>query len=174
MPKIIDGLKEKILLAARNRLLSGEASELSLRGVASDCGIAVGTIYNYYKDKENLIAAVMAEDWIAMLGRSREEILKAESFESGLLSVYKAVRDFSRMYEGIWQSYPTGSGFGSHYRARHGMLLDQIRGEISLLTAQLGVEISESRRTLLAELIIAASQHPEISEEELLGFISKS
>ena len=57
MPKIIKNPEDRILQAARNRLLDKDLSSFSLRGVAADCGIAVGTIYNYFKDKESLMAA---------------------------------------------------------------------------------------------------------------------
>ena len=49
MPKIIDEAREKILSAAKHTLLGQGYSVLSLRGVARQCGIAVGTIYNYFE-----------------------------------------------------------------------------------------------------------------------------
>ena len=172
MPKIIEGLREKILASARKRLLSGSISDFSLRGVASDCSIAVGTVYNYYKDKESLMAAVMVGDWISGLEDTRRRLLGAESFEDGLLCILDGVRGFSALYENIWQSYPTGSGFGSGLAARHKMLLSQIKEEISLLAARSGKDLSEDSLTLLAEFVIAASRHPDIPGEELLKLIS--
>ena len=74
MPKIIEDLENRILLAARRRLLSGDLSSFSARGIAEDCGIAVGTIYNYYRDKESLMGAVMAQDWQAELTKAGERI----------------------------------------------------------------------------------------------------
>ena len=47
MPKIIEDVENRILCAARQRLLGGDLSSFSARGIAEDCGIAVGTIYNY-------------------------------------------------------------------------------------------------------------------------------
>ena len=46
MPKIIEDVENRILRAARERLLGGDLSSFSARGIAEDCGIAVGTIYN--------------------------------------------------------------------------------------------------------------------------------
>ena len=76
MPKIIKNPEDRILQAARNRLLDKDLSSFSLRGVAADCGIAVGTIYNYFKDKESLMAAVMIQDWMDALKGTREAIRK--------------------------------------------------------------------------------------------------
>ena len=85
MPKIIKDPEERILQAARKRLLDSDLSSFSLRGVASDCGIAVGTIYNYFKDKESLMAAVMAQDWAKAREEARMELAEAPSLREGLL-----------------------------------------------------------------------------------------
>lgn len=53
--------REQILAAARELALSG--GELSMRAVAARCGIAVGSIYNYYPTKADLTIAVVAEVW---------------------------------------------------------------------------------------------------------------
>ena len=80
MPKIIKNPEDRILQAARNRLLDKDLSSFSLRGVAADCGIAVGTIYNYFKDKESLMAAVMIHEF-SMRYRKRHELLLSQITE---------------------------------------------------------------------------------------------
>ena len=87
MPKIIINPEDRILRAARERLLDKDLSSFSLRGVAADCGIAVGTIYNYFKDKESLMAAVMFQDWMNEQKATREELMQAESLREGLLYI---------------------------------------------------------------------------------------
>ena len=172
MPKVIDGLEEKILASARDRMLGEDIAQFSLRGVAKDCGIAVGTIYNYYRDKEYLMGAVMAQDWLHELGRMKEDILAAGSFEEGMIAIYRAVSEFSRIYEKVWQTYSTGAGFGARYRERHSLLLRQIREELKTLYERFSVEISEGEDILLAEVIISAAQHMQIKEADLLRLIS--
>ena len=107
MPKIIEDVENRILRAARERLLGGDLSSFSARGIAEDCGIAVGTIYNYYRDKESLMAAIMAQDWQAELQRAGEAVAAALSVEAGILCLYEAMGRFSAVYAGIWASYPS-------------------------------------------------------------------
>ncbi len=171
MPKLIEGLQDRILLAARKRLLEGDLSSFSLRRIAGDCGIAVGTIYNYYKDKESLLGAVMARDWLKALAKTEEEIRGAQTFNEGVRSILRSIRSFSSNYEWIWQSYTTGAGFGAHYRKRHDLLVSQVCHELELLYDKFGQAESENRVILLAELIIAAGRHPEIPEEEAASFM---
>ena len=126
MPKIIEDVENRILRAARERLLGGDLSSFSARGIAEDCGIAVGTIYNYFRDKESLMGAIMAQDWQAELTKAGEKIAAAPSVERGILCLYEAMVRFSRVYESVWAAAPTGEGFGSLYRSRHRLLLSQL------------------------------------------------
>ena len=171
MPKIIEDVENRILHSARQRLLGGDLSSFSARGIAEDCGIAVGTIYNYYRDKESLLAAIMAQDWQAELRKAGEAVAAAPDPEAGILCLYEAMRSFSRVYESVWASYPTGEGFGSLYRARHRMLLSQIEEQLSALYGRFGPAPEEGRLILLSELILAASQHPEVEAADLVSFI---
>lgn len=171
MPKIIEDVENRILCAARQRLLGGDLSSFSARGIAEDCGIAVGTIYNYYRDKESLMAAVMAQDWQAELTKAGERIDAVPSIEEGVRCLYEAMRSFSRVYESVWASYPTGEGFGSLFRTRHRQLLSQIEAQLSALYARFGPVPEKGQRILLSELILAASQHPEVGPEDLVSFI---
>ena len=171
MPKIIEDVENRILHSARQRLLGGDLSSFSARGIAEDCGIAVGTIYNYYRDKESLMAAVMAQDWQAELGRAAQEIAAAPDPEAGVLCLYESMRRFSTVYESVLTAYPTGEGFGSLYRARHKLLLSQIEDQLTALYGRFGPAPEKGRLILLSELILAASQHPEVAPRDLISFI---
>ena len=171
MPKIIKNPEDRILQAARKRLLDKELSSFSLRGVAADCGIAVGTIYNYFKDKESLMAAVMVQDWMDALEDTRGELMQAESLQEGLLQICRGIRSFCLLYQKVWSSYPAGGEFSMRYRTRHELLLSQITEMIKGLYQRFGAPCEEHRTTLYAELIIAGAQHPEIREEEIVEII---
>ena len=173
MPKIIEDVENRILRAARERLLGGDLSSFSARGIAEDCGIAVGTIYNHYRDKESLMGAVMAQDWQAELQKAAARIATVDSPEEGILCLYEAMRSFSAVYEAIWAAAPTGEGFGSLFRTRHKLLLSQIEGQLTALFDRFELVLPSGQRTLLSELIIAASQHPEVGAEDLISFIRR-
>ena len=171
MPKIIKDPEERILQAVRKRLLGSDLSSFSLRGVASDCGIAVGTIYNYFKDKESLMAAVMAQDWAKAREEARMELAEAPSLREGLVCICRKIRFFCLLYQEVWSSHPAGGDFSTRYRTRHELLLSQIREMIRGLYERFEMPCPENRRTLFAELIIAGAQHPEIREEEIIEII---
>ena len=171
MPKIIKNPEDRILQAARKRLLDKELSSFSLRGVAADCGIAVGTIYNYFKDKESLMAAVMVQDWKDALEDARKELAQAQSLQEGLLHICREIRNYCLLYQKVWSSYPAGGEFSTRYRMRHELLLSQITEMIKGLYERFDAPCEEHRTILYAELIIAGAQHPEIREEEIIEII---
>ena len=61
MPKKINALREKLLMCAREILVGRGYSELTIRAIATECGVVPGTIYNYFPSKEKLVESVMLE-----------------------------------------------------------------------------------------------------------------
>ena len=54
-----DLILEKALLIAKRE----GVDKLSIRKIATSCGIAVGSVYNYYPDKEALVTAMAEVFW---------------------------------------------------------------------------------------------------------------
>lgn len=52
-----------ILRAAKTLALAQGTAELNMRSLAHACGISVGSIYNYFPTKSDLMIAVVAEIW---------------------------------------------------------------------------------------------------------------
>ena len=171
MPKIIEDLENRILKAARKRLLGGDLSSFSARAIADDCGIAVGTIYNYSRDLDSLLAAVMAEDWIEEMNRAGVAAESAASFEEGICLLYGAIHRFSLQYENVWQSYPSGKSFSIRYRHLHRILREQILEHVKKLNERFDRQMSEGRMNMLAVLIISAAQEMAVTEEDFVSFI---
>lgn len=63
MPKIIEDPTSVILEEARKILFSEGYEGLNMRIIAKNCGIATGTIYNYFPKKDDLIAQMMMTHW---------------------------------------------------------------------------------------------------------------
>ncbi len=55
--------REEILRAAGEMVKVGKGDGVSMRGIARECGIAVGSIYNYFPTKNHLMIAVVVEMW---------------------------------------------------------------------------------------------------------------
>ncbi|RAK05356.1 TetR family transcriptional regulator [Halanaerobium saccharolyticum] len=71
MPKIIKNLEEEIAKTALELFNDNPYQNVSMREIASEVGIAVGTLYNYYPNKWELYINVFEESW-----RETYQILK--------------------------------------------------------------------------------------------------
>ena len=55
--------REQLLAAAKELAYSQGLPQVNIRAVAAKCGVAVGSIYNYFPTKADLIAAVIEDFW---------------------------------------------------------------------------------------------------------------
>ncbi len=63
MPKILDDIHTKILLVAQELYQQNGYENTDMREIAQRAQIAVGTIYHYFQDKEDLYIQVNAHNW---------------------------------------------------------------------------------------------------------------
>jgi AcrR family transcriptional regulator len=63
MPKIIENLDEEISKTALALFRDNSYQNVSMRKIASEVGIAVGTLYNYYPNKWELYIEAFEESW---------------------------------------------------------------------------------------------------------------
>ena len=55
--------KEQILQVCRQIAAEEGLQAVSMRSVAGKCGVALGTLYNYYADKDELLIATVESVW---------------------------------------------------------------------------------------------------------------
>ena len=67
MSKKIINLQDKILQVASNLFRENDYQSVDMRRIAKDAGTAVGTIYNYFPNKETLYVAFFKGSWINTL-----------------------------------------------------------------------------------------------------------
>lgn len=69
MPKILNNVREDILKVARDTLINSGYAKISIREIAVKCGIGTGTLYNYFKSKQEIISCILNSDWDTMTRR---------------------------------------------------------------------------------------------------------
>ena len=156
MPKIIEGVRENILNTARTMLFTEGYQSISIRAVAQTCGIATGTFYNYFENKEVLIASIMVQDWQIALGKMEVAVSGASSVWDGMDGIYQAIEAFVEVYESIWkQSGPAGAS--AITMERHQLLCQQIGGIVKQLLCNSGYEEKVDFSVFLAENALSSA-----------------
>ncbi len=62
MPRVLENVRER-LVAELESMMADTTAGVSLRVLAERVGIGVGTIYNYFPDKDELILEVFRREW---------------------------------------------------------------------------------------------------------------
>ena len=124
MPKIIENVREQLLTEAKKQILERGYADTTIRSVAGACGLGVGTVYNYFKSKEMLIATFVLEDWKKHL--SHMQTLPMADPELLLKGAYDSLRHFAMENERLFSDVDAAKLVSDGSSKRHKMLRDQI------------------------------------------------
>lgn len=124
MPKIIENVKEQLLSEARRQIEERGYAQTTVRSVAGACGIAVGTVYNYFSSKDMLIASFVAADWLEAIQKLTE--YPPRTAEEAIRSVYNLLRDFSEAHRALFTDRDAAKTFSAIFSERHKLLRDQL------------------------------------------------
>lgn len=102
MPRLIENPRELILSEAKKILYNEGYSSISIRRVAKECDIAVGTIYNYFPTKKDLIIEMMTSFWKDYFLDIEIVIDSQENFYAKLKSIFKNLAQFIKKFKDIW------------------------------------------------------------------------
>lgn len=96
-------LKEKIIQTGLNYSQSQGLFNLTIRKVASLCQVSVGTIYNNFRDKESLYAAIAERYWQVSVEEELTKIVsQSQEYVKSIEEIYVAlsnlVPDFHKLF----------------------------------------------------------------------------
>ena len=165
MPKIIEGAREKILVNAKRRLFENGYQHLSLREVARESGIATGTIYNYFANKDCLIASIMLEDWEKAVNKMEKKVETATTVKEGVFGICNAVDGFYDMYACIFQQPAVAAAATPDAKHCHEFLTSQIGEKVEQLLEEQGYGNKKDFTLLIIELILSSEGNKAVREQ---------
>lgn len=124
MPKIIENLRSDILAEAKKQVSEHGYKNTTIRSVAAGCNIAVGTVYNYFKSKEMLIASFMLDDW--------QECMKSidaqprDNRPAFLTFIYISLRKFAEKHDYLFSDSEATKVYSLVFYQRHKLLRSQL------------------------------------------------
>ena len=124
MPKIIENVREQLLTEAKRQLAERGYAQTTIRSVAGACGLGIGTVYNYFKSKDMLIATFLLEDWQKVLIGIREQDIR--DAEHLFHTIYLALKGFGDKYRALFSDEAASKAALPAFGARHKLLRDQI------------------------------------------------
>ncbi|MDD5455752.1 MAG: TetR/AcrR family transcriptional regulator [Candidatus Margulisbacteria bacterium] len=102
MPKIINNLHDEILRKALKHLRSKGCEHFSLRDIAKFCKIGLGTIYNYFPNKQALLTSLMHQYWVDFDNEFNNTEVSQKNIYEKLRIIYKNIEHFTDIFHDIW------------------------------------------------------------------------
>lgn len=102
LSRAIDNPKQLILSKAEEILYNEGYQKLSMRNISKACDIALGTIYNYYPTKKELIVDMMTGYWHEYFFKVQSIANLDCSFYEKLYEVFNILNTFIKNFKAIW------------------------------------------------------------------------
>lgn len=152
MPKIISDLQEKILKEAKRQVFENGYTSMTIRSVAEECGIATGTIYNYYQSKDYLTASFVLNDWIPLKEELKEKCKSTKDTFEAFHYIYVGIGKFISDYQPLFQEKGAVKNVSTTFHVRH----CELRGQLVEMIREICMEKAKSPSEFLPEFIAEA------------------
>ncbi len=154
MPKKLDSIREKAIAQTREILQTRGYDALAMRDIAAACGVAVGTMYNYFPSKEYLTGCVVLEDWQQAYQAMTDFIGDAQTLTQGLERIYRQMSDFVASHQYL-TAYDRRKAAGDYdFSGRHSLLCSQLQSILEQLQQRFSVPADRTILIFLAESIL--------------------
>ena len=126
MPKIIENLEQRLKEAAKQQIREVGYGTMTIRSVATACGIGVGTVYNYYPSKDALLAAWLLEEWKGCISLVEAESAAAAQPEAVARCIHDHLMDYVWRHRYVFQDEAARASCGGSYRQYHPLMRSQL------------------------------------------------
>ena len=99
--------KEQILQTSRELIRQQGCSTVSIRSVAAACGVSVGSIYNYFDSKAELVGAIVESVWCEIFHRPEDEAVFRDT-EACIAWMYERMEYGCKQYPGFFTLHSLG------------------------------------------------------------------
>lgn len=89
--------KESILSKCKEMVIESGIQSLNMRDVAARCSVSVGTVYNYFPSKSDMIVATIESIWTEIMHGSKVCNLQY-TFADNILSLFNNVQEGCKKY----------------------------------------------------------------------------
>ena len=126
MPKIIEDLEEKLLAEARRQIEESGYGAMTVRSVAKSCGVGVGTVYNYFPSKDDLVATYMLADWKTCIAAIEAVSTYSDSHKNVVRCIHDQLLRYAQRHAALFRDEAAAAGFAGAFGPRHARLRQQL------------------------------------------------
>jgi len=126
MPKIIENLENRLMEEARRQIEESGYSAMTIRSVAKACGVGVGTVYNYFSSKDEMLARYMLPEWKECVTAINAVSTYSSSPEPVVRCIFDRLLAFSKRHAAVFQDEAATTTFAGSFGRYHEILRSQL------------------------------------------------
>ena len=171
MPDKIENAREILLTHGKTMLLQSGYSGLRVRDLTRRCGMASGTFYCYFQNKDDLVFQLMDLGWKSLFEKIDQAMNSALPLHDKLAVTFQEVCTRERTYRTVFEKTPVVPDRFAGYYLDSMMRMDRIFE--SILSAEetsgrIRLPVSPRKTAhIMTRFFVSAGADPEIDFEDL-------
>lgn len=166
MPKIIVNLESRLIEEAKKQIEESGYGAMTIRSVAKACGVGVGTVYNYFPSKDDLLATYMLSDWNECVTVINAVSTYSEHPAPVIRCIYDQLLAYAGRHQAIFRDETASASFAGSISRYHGLLRTQLAAPVRKFCC------SDFAADFIAEAILTWTMAGK-SFDEIYGMIDK-
>ena len=130
MPKIIENLESKLIEEAKKQVEQSGYGALTIRSVAKACGVGVGTVYNYFPSKDDLLATYLLSDWQNCMAAVDSVNQQSDSPAPVIRCMFDQLLSYAKRHQAIFRDEAAAANFAGSFSRYHGLLRTQLAAPV--------------------------------------------
>ena len=130
MPKIIENLESKLIAEAQKQIEQSGYGSLTIRSVAKACGVGVGTVYNYFPSKDDLLAAYLLGDWKDCVAAIDDASRHSDSPVPVIRCIFEQLLSYAKRHQAIFRDEAATANFAGSFSPYHRLLRMQLAAPV--------------------------------------------
>ena len=126
MPRIIKNLETRLVDEARRQIEERGYSGMTMRSVAEACGVGVGTVYNYFVSKDDLLASYMLGDWNRCISAIHAVSMYSDAPTPVLRCIYDQLVNYAEQHQSVIRDKAAATSFVGAFGRYHKVLREQL------------------------------------------------
>lgn len=166
MPKIIKDLESRLIEEARRQVEESGYGAMTIRSVAKACAVGVGTVYNYFPSKDNLLATYLLSDWKDCISAIDNLSQRSDSPEPVIRCMFDQLLSYAQRHQAIFRDEAAAATFAGSFSRYHGLLRSQLAAPLRKFCC------SDFASEFIAESLLTWSMSGK-SFDDIYGMIDK-
>lgn len=166
MPKIIENLESRLIAEAKKQIEESGYSAMTIRSVAKACDVGVGTVYNYFASKDDLLATYMLSDWNECVAAINAVGSRSDSPMAVVRCIYGQLLAYAGRHQAVFRDEAAAASFAGAFSHYHGLLRSQLAAPVRQFCG------SDFAAEFIAEALLTWTMADK-SFDEIYGMIGK-